>query len=525
MGNNQNMTNNNQNMTDNTNSTMTNTNIGCNMTNMSFDQLHHLMTSPNMSSNVSFNNLQDLSSINDSNLETNLSPEHSDSCDMDAALDYSSPSLSAAGSPVSCNKGFSYGYSPSPESMKLTKGFSYDNNSMTNRTEITKDIFKALRGDSYEQYETKNTCSNTADTSTISTASPEPQLSSRDKFRLIGSLKWIIYSDHIDDYAEMLCTSESMRILTVNQCAKHSATHSACIKWAKRWNLVNHPKCADAVFGAMSAQSVGNKKPSVKKEAQVQGYHNLPECELEVEDVIFVNDASSFRQAKEVLLAETLCIGLDLECMVKRFSIPNAPKYCQTLQIATRAKTIIFDLQAIAGRHERVTRSSDGLDPVDPIECDELLYTLFYDASLIKVGMSFGSDIRCLGAQYPYFKAFKCIIKSYFELEDVLMFSRNEKGATLFGVDVEREALIKSTLSTTNTKKEGGLATVVRHVLKRRLNKNEQLSNWGNRPLRISQIEYAALDSAIEVEVFCEMQKRWPQLIAGQNWIGDLCRY
>merc|ERR1719229_860004 len=101
------------------------------------------MTSPNMSCdlscnlsrNVSFNNLQDDWSGNDSNVETNLSPEHSDSCDMDAALDYSSPSLSAVGSPVSFNQGGGYGYSPSPESMKLTKGFYVDNN--TNMTNMT----------------------------------------------------------------------------------------------------------------------------------------------------------------------------------------------------------------------------------------------------------------------------------------------------------------------------------------------------------------------------------------------------
>jgi hypothetical protein len=42
-------------------------------------------------------------------------------------------------------------------------------------------------------------------------------------------------------------------------------------------------------------------------------------------------------------------------------------------------------------------------------------------------------------------------------------------------------------------KKEGGLAKLVRLVLGRVLNKDEQISHWGRRPLRPSQKLYAAL--------------------------------
>jgi len=359
--------------------------------------------------------------------------------------------------------------------------------------------------------------------------------------QLAGSLRWIIYSDHIDDYAEMLCTTEHIRVFVVNQCAKHSSTHSACIKWSKKWNLVNHPSCAKSVYYAMSQQSKRKKasqSKKEKKEVEIEGYHDLPLCTLNLrEEVLFVNDATSFAEAHDILLAETKCIGLDLECMIKKFPVADAPKYCQILQISTTSKTVIFDLESIPSKYSNnsskafvpreSTEDSEETDStrIDPGQFDDLLYKLLYNGSLLKVGMSFDSDIKALTKQYPYFKSFKCIVKSYFELENLLSYLRTKPGQAAFGADPVVENRIRDALKKTNFKREGGLATVVRHVLKKRLNKREQLSNWGHRPLRLSQLEYAAIDSAIEVSIYEKLQEICPDLITSNKWITDLYRF
>lgn len=354
----------------------------------------------------------------------------------------------------------------------------------------------------------------------------------------------------------MLCKTEYVRLFVINQCAKHSSTHSACIKWSKKWNLVNHPQCAQAVYYAMSQQSKRKKASTEKtrnkeKELRIEGYDNLPLCTLDVmQEVLFVNDNATFIEARKVLLAEKKCIGLDLECMIKRFPVADAPKYCQILQIATTSKTVIFDLESIPSKYAPVTSAGtstgsavakqqsdtddnngndvddeDATELIDPKQFDDLLHDLLYDSSLLKIGMSFDSDVKSLGKQYPYFKSFKCIVKSYFELEDLLQFVRTKPGMRQFGVDESLENRIRDALKKTNTKREGGLATVVRHVLKKRLNKREQLSNWGHRPLRLSQLEYAAIDSAIEVAVYLKLEEMCPQLISSRKWICDLYRF
>ena len=55
-------------------------------------------------------------------------------------------------------------------------------------------------------------------------------------------------------------------------------------------------------------------------------------------------------------------------------------------------------------------------------------------------------------------------------------------------------------------KKKGGLSRIARWVLHLRLDKFEQLSNWSLRPLRESQLKYAALDSIVETHIYLKLK-------------------
>jgi len=367
---------------------------------------------------------------------------------------------------------------------------------------------------------------------TYNSTSLQTKYKSRASSKLQASLRWIIYNDQIDDYADMLCINDELKIYVINQCSKHSATHSACIKWSKKWNLINHPQCKQAIFHAMSQSKINNKHKKKKNSEDqqkkksskhdIKGFHDLPICQIDVvKDVIFVNNNETLKIAKQILSNERRYIGLDLECVVKEFPIKNAPKYCQILQVATSTKTIVFDLQSIPSKYNASTHSS----LINPEEFDSMLYSIFYDSTIIKIGMSFDSDLKLLRKQYPYLKCFKCIIKSYFELEKLLLFLRTIKGQELFNVDICKENLIKRKLSKTNTKREGGLPTIVRHILGERLLKKEQLSNWARRPLRISQLQYSAIDAKIQLTIYDKLQEIYSNVLSTRKWIKDLSRY
>ncbi len=69
--------------------------------------------------------------------------------------------------------------------------------------------------------------------------------------------------------------------------------------------------------------------------------------------------------------------------------------------------------------------------------------------------------------------------------------------------------------------KATGLSELVRLCFGKPLNKSEQISNWEKRPLRASQITYAALDAYCLIEVFEYIKSR----LRDMNLIPDYHKF
>jgi len=70
---------------------------------------------------------------------------------------------------------------------------------------------------------------------------------------------------------------------------------------------------------------------------------------------------------------------------------------------------------------------------------------------------------------------------------------------------------------TQHGKREGGLAKLCRMVLRRTMDKSEQISNWSKRPLSLPQLQYAALDAYVCVLIARESEQRLGIEIESEN--------
>jgi 3'-5' exonuclease len=132
------------------------------------------------------------------------------------------------------------------------------------------------------------------------------------------------------------------------------------------------------------------------------------------------------------------------------------------LQIGLPSKVLIIDLIKLS----------------DSQELDNKLFELLGNSKIMKIGIGFDGDIARLKSSYKNMGCFKEPVYNYIDLIHVY---KKEKNLN-----------------------PGGLAGLSEIVLRVPMCKEEQKSNWELRPLRLSQIHYAALDVYICLAIYNE---------------------
>ena len=180
--------------------------------------------------------------------------------------------------------------------------------------------------------------------------------------------------------------------------------------------------------------------------------------DLNEKNVVFVDTVQAVRDMTII----GKYVGLDSEW---RSNIPETrPNPVSILQIACQGQVYIIDLKAL-------NRES---------ELDEFLLRLLQGGK-VKLGVSFQDDLKYIKRDYPHMKAAQVKMKNYVDLVDAY----------------KRVKLVNP----------GGLAGLCEKVIGKNLSKYEQMSNWDDRPLRKSQMHYAALDAYVQIEIFGKIFK------------------
>lgn len=130
------------------------------------------------------------------------------------------------------------------------------------------------------------------------------------------------------------------------------------------------------------------------------------------------------------------------------------------LQIACACKIFIIDM-LICSKFKKL---------------DDILYEVFQNSDVKKIGISFNGDMTRLKNSYPKMVCFQLNLQNYIDLVRVFVNTFNYF--------------------------PGGLEGLTRKILSKKLCKFEQMSNWELRPLRLAQVHYAACDVQICLEIY-----------------------
>ncbi|KAE8685016.1 Polynucleotidyl transferase isoform 3 [Hibiscus syriacus] len=177
--------------------------------------------------------------------------------------------------------------------------------------------------------------------------------------------------------------------------------------------------------------------------------------ELVVDGIIWVDELNGLGEAT-CHIEGSKVVGLDCEWK-PNYVKGSKPNKVSIMQIASDKKVFIFDLIKL---YEDV-----------PDVLDNCLTRILQSPVILKLGYSFQCDIKQLAQSYGDLKCFK----SYYMLLDI-------------------QKLFKDC--------RGGLSGLAEKILGAGLNKTRRNSNWEQRPLTQNQLEYAALDAAVLIELF-----------------------
>lgn len=273
-------------------------------------------------------------------------------------------------------------------------------------------------------------------------------------------------------------------------------------------NDVSVANSASATAGLYSPNKTGTSILSNKsKKKQKSPADRIYQHSIQEEKVMVVDTLEGVLTMRSVVLAKSLkslemvknsfgVVGLDAEWRPTSREEPFTP--VSILQIGTPTHVFLVDVLTLLYSAE-----NQGSSVADALS--NTLADLFGDPFIYKVGFGLRYDMKRLMESYPWLSCFS----SGHSID-------SSAGQLRSHVDIQllaRAAADERAMSPQNYKRMG-LSSLCEHVLGAGLDKEEQRSDWGCRPLSLQQIKYAAADVCCLVDMFMELTSRCPDLLS-----------
>ncbi|XP_069039582.1 exonuclease mut-7 homolog isoform X3 [Lepisosteus oculatus] len=203
------------------------------------------------------------------------------------------------------------------------------------------------------------------------------------------------------------------------------------------------------------------------------------------ESIHFLDTVEGLRWCQETVLKSGAVVGFDMEWRARFGSVSKPP--AALIQLAVPG--FVFLLDPCESGHE---------DHLRLAELAGFIRSLFADPSITKLGYGMSGDLRSLSATWPEFCQDPLQEASVLDLLSTHQQLQRAKRSLPAG---------PRNVEASNGPAEKGLSLLVQQVLGKPLDKTEQLSNWERRPLRPSQLYYAAADAYCLLDVYSALTR------------------
>ncbi|XP_051541724.1 exonuclease mut-7 homolog isoform X2 [Myxocyprinus asiaticus] len=308
--------------------------------------------------------------------------------------------------------------------------------------------------------------------------------------RKLDSLRFLMYKtfgektmseDNWRDHVQtMVAGNTELQIQLVQLLVKHCSLKTAA-QWAAHYHVPRHrlPIGVWDIIQSLSPKQLEMCAVSVQPESwtppqsYLQKYYQLP---LAREDVHFVETLDELEQCRQAVLKPGCVVGLDMEWRAS-FGTVSA-QFVALIQLAIQRQVFLLDLCAHSISHHNTTVN--------------FIRALLSDNNILKLGYGMSGDSSSLVRTWPELREEPLKMEGVLDLLHV----HQELQRCWSGRRVSRSVKVSEGPA------EKGLSLLVQQVLGKPLNKTEQLSNWERRPLRISQLRYAAADAYCLLDIY-----------------------
>nr|XP_046161384.1 exonuclease mut-7 homolog isoform X2 [Oncorhynchus gorbuscha] len=208
-------------------------------------------------------------------------------------------------------------------------------------------------------------------------------------------------------------------------------------------------------------------------------FYQLP---ITRDHVHFLETVEGLQRCRDTVLQPGCIVGVDMEWRAG-FGAVSPQQRVALIQLAVPGQVFLLDLCAHGFSQHNITVT--------------FIRSLFSATTVLKLGYGMAGDLKCLLATWAQFSEEPLKMEGVLDLLNVhqqMQRSASSRGGPRGVLVGEGPA-------------EKGLSLLVQQVLGKPLDKMEQLSNWERRPLRTSQLRYAAVDAYCLLDVYSALSR------------------